>query len=74
MVTPYNTKLMFERRLTMSDMNYKLSSIISCLNDVWESFADPIENITNEKKIEKMDALCGAILLLKECSKELNNL
>jgi len=58
----------------VSDISFKLSAVSSCLNAIWESFADPIENITNEKKIEKMDALCGAILLLKECSKELSNL
>ena len=55
----------------VSDINFKLSAVSSCLNAIWESFADPIENITNEKKIELMDALQGAISILNGCSKEI---
>jgi len=60
-----SVKLALNQIEELSDISMKLSAIATCLYDVWDSLADPIENITNEKKSEKMDALYGAYLLIQ---------
>lgn len=66
-----SVKLALNQIEELSDISMKLSAIATCLYDVWDSLADPIENITNEKKNEAEISLYGAYLLLRDCADDL---